>query len=208
MVALGAVMLSYVGVEYSRMYLGQRKLAREWRRQQQLANWSEQPQPVQGGLTRISIPKINLDAIVAEGTTRHDLLLGPGHMLKTPEPGEFGNAVITGHRDTFFRHLHELEKGDVITVLRDGKSYRYEVTAKKIVAAADVSVIQAAKSSRLTLITCYPTYYIGPAPDRLVVFTQRVSEPNEVAVIKTTHESASAGDANRADFLRVGKARK
>ncbi len=179
LVILGLVLLGYVGAQYGEMYLEQRHLAREWQSQQSrhedrkhlAASRSEDD-----GLTRLSVPKIDLDSVVVEGTSHKALLLGPGHMSDTPAPGESGNSVITGHRDTFFRHIHELEKGDTVLVQRDGKTYRYQVVGKKIVEPDDLSVIRPAKSSELTLITCYPTYYIGPAPKRLVVFSKLVGE--------------------------------
>ena len=191
MMVVGAAILSYVGAEYARSYLGQRKLAQEWRNEQQVANGSETPDPTQARLTRISIPKIGVDAIVVEGTTRHALLLGPGHMRKTAPPGAAGNAVITGHRDTFFRHLHELEKGDLIVVRRAGKTYQYEVTSKRVVAADDLSVLQPSNSGHLTLITCYPTYYIGPAPERLVVFAQLAGDAGELEAKAASSHSPS-----------------
>ena len=76
-------------------------------------------------LTRIRVPKIGMDAIVVEGASVKELSEGPGHMRETAEPGETGNAVITGHRDTFFRHIYELTKGDQIrryTNAMDGTS--------------------------------------------------------------------------------------
>ncbi len=175
LMAVGLALLVYVGSQYASMYLEQRRLAREWERQQQQPAESA-PQvhraSVSDGLTRLSIPKISLNAIVVEGTSHRDLLLGPGHIKSTARPGTPGNSVITGHRDTFFRHIYELNKGDVVTVQRDGKTYRYEVTGKRIVNPEDVSVLEPSKDNRLTLITCYPTYYIGPAPERLVVFSK------------------------------------
>ena len=95
-------------------------------------------------------------------------------MVQTAMPGEPGNAVITGHRDTFFRHIYELQKGDEIVVRRNGQTFKYQVTGKKIVKPEDVSVLKQTKDAQLTLITCYPTYYIGPAPERLVVFSKLV----------------------------------
>jgi LPXTG-site transpeptidase (sortase) family protein len=183
LVVLGVVLLGYVGAQYGQMYLEQRHLAQEWQKQQS----APQPlgpeagaQPVakiqDDGLTRLSVPKIELESVIVEGTSNRALLVGPGHMRDTPAPGEAGNSVITGHRDTFFRHLHELEKGDAVLVQRDGKVFRYEVTGKKVVEPDDMSVLQPAKDHRLTLITCYPTYYIGPAPKRLVVFSRMVDE--------------------------------
>ena len=135
-----------------------------------------EPGVVDDGLTRLSIPKINLDAIVVDGTSYKKLKLGPGRMLDTAVPGNVGNSVITAHRDTFFRHIYELKKGDEIVVQRSGKKFRYEVTGKKIVDPSDLSVTKQSKDKRLTLITCYPTYYIGPAPERLVVFSKMTDE--------------------------------
>ena len=97
-------------------------------------------------------------------------------MTKTAEPGEIGNSGITGHRDTFFRHIYELEKGDQFFVERGGKRLVYEVTGKKIVEPTDMSVTRPTDDAQVTLITCYPTYYIGPAPKRLVVFSKLSNE--------------------------------
>jgi sortase A len=92
----------------------------------------------------------------------------------TPAPGELGNSVISGHRDTFFRHIHQLVKGDEILVQRNGRTFHYEVTGKQIVQPTDMSVLKPSNHPELTLITCYPTYYIGPAPKRLVVTSKLV----------------------------------
>ena len=176
LIAVGATLLLYVASQYGRMCLEQRRLAKQWDQEQQrraALSPAEQAHAVtDDALVRLLIPKIDLTSFVVEGTNNRSLLLGPGHMAHTPEPGEIGNAVITGHRDTFFRHIHELEKGDQIFVERAGKRMIYEVTGKKIVDPDDVSVTKPTTDSQLTLITCYPTYYIGPAPKRLVVFTK------------------------------------
>lgn len=183
LVVLGVILLAYVGAQYGQMYLEQRHLAQEWQKQQS----APQKRPGEGsvipaskieddGLTRLSVPKIELDSVVVEGISNRKLLVGPGHMPDTPAPGDAGNSVITGHRDTFFRHIHELDKGDIVLLQRDGKIFKYEVTGKKVVEPDDVSVLRPAKDHRLTLITCYPTYYIGPAPKRLVVFSKLVEE--------------------------------
>lgn len=181
LVILGAVLVVYVGSQYGEMYLEQRHLAREWQRQQQARqehplSAANRTQTVDDRLTRLSVPKIDLDSVVVEGTSHKALLLGPGHLSETPAPGEAGNSVITGHRDTFFRHIHELEKGDTVLVQRDGKTFRYQVVGKKIVEPDDMSVIRPVQDNQLTLITCYPTYYIGPAPKRLVVFSKLMAD--------------------------------
>lgn len=183
LILLGALLLAYVGFEYTQMYWSQRRLEYEWARQQAQQGRDRggaTARPValkDDGLTRLSIPSISFDAVVVEGTSNRALLLGPGHMEDTPAPGDTGNSVISGHRDTFFRHIHELAKGDRILVQRDGQTFHYEVTGKHIVPPTDLSVLQPSKDAQLTLITCYPTYYIGPAPERLVVTSKLISDP-------------------------------
>jgi sortase A len=172
---VGAFLLGYVGTQYLDMYLAQKSLATEWQNQ---ASAATKPGQQVGGTTqeliRLQIPKIKLDAIVLEGATSAELSKGPGHLEQTPIPGEAGNSVITAHRDTFFRHIFELNSGDKIMVRRNGETFHYEVTGKKIVSPDDLSVLQPTPDSQLTLITCYPTYYIGPAPQRLVVLSRLV----------------------------------
>jgi sortase A len=187
LIVLGAIMLTYVGFEYFTMYSGQRQLARQWQQEQERAKLQPSDKAevkrVSDGLTRISIPKINLTAVVVEGVGRKQLLLGPGHIKDTPAPGDTGNSVISAHRDTFFRHIYELNKGDVITVERNGMTYNYKVTGKKVTDPNDVSVLKQTHEPQLTLITCYPTYYVGPAPERLVVFSKRTDTPEAQAKI-------------------------
>jgi sortase A len=187
LIVLGAIMLVYVGFEYFTMYSGQRQLARQWQQEQERAKLQSSDKAevkrVSDGLTRISIPKINLTAVVVEGVGRKQLLLGPGHIKDTPAPGDTGNSVISAHRDTFFRHIYELNKGDVITVERNGMTYNYKVTGKKVTDPNDVSVLKQTHEPQLTLITCYPTYYVGPAPERLVVFSKRTDTPEAQAKV-------------------------
>ena len=194
LIILGALLLAYVGFEYSQMYWSQKRLQDEWARQQQeLRSQANSVATAKSaalkddGLTRLSIPSISFDAVVVEGTSNRALLLGPGHLADTPAPGDLGNSVISGHRDTFFRHIHELEKGDEILVQRNGKTFHYQVTGKNIVQPTDLSVVKPSKDARLTLITCYPTYYIGPAPERLVV-TSKLIDDSESSLSPTAVE--------------------
>jgi sortase A len=175
LILLGVGLLGYVASEYWGMYRSQQRLEAEWERQAATANAPGQAViPPEQMLTRVVVPKIGLDAIVVEGASRKELSEGPGHMKETAMPGETGNAVITAHRDTFFRHIYELVKGDRIQVRRAGRVFTYEVTGKKIVMPEDVSVIRQTPDPQLTLITCYPVYYIGPAPKRLVVSSKLI----------------------------------
>jgi sortase A len=196
LVVIGVVLLGYVAGQYWGMYRSQKNLEAEWQRQAgKVSVEGKAPASVPGNaranvsakaaippdqiLTRLEIPKIQMDAIVVEGASRHELSEGPGHMKETAQPGETGNAVITAHRDTFFRHIYELNKGDQIQVRRRGRTFTYEVTGKRIVMPEDISVIKPTDNPQLTLITCYPTYYIGPAPKRLVVFSKLVESDGQ-----------------------------
>jgi sortase A len=190
---LGSALLVYVASEYFSMYQEQKDLTEKWQLQALEAAAAPHtesaaavpateklPAPVHDALVRVVIPRISLDAIVVEGVTKEQLAKGPGHMTETPTPGEPGNSVITAHRDTFFRHIVELEKGDDVLIRRQGQLYRFQVTGKKIVWPTEVSVIRPTPDARLTLITCYPTYYIGPAPKRLVVFSKLIDTRADV----------------------------
>jgi sortase A len=177
----GVILLGFVGSEYWAMYREQQALHREWEAQQKTPSITESASAAvkDDGLTRVSIPKINLDVIVVEGTNHKALRVGPGHLKQTPAPGDLGNSVISAHRDTFFRHIYELAKGDELQVRRSGRTYTFQVTGKKIVQPDDVSILNNTPDARLTLITCYPTYYIGPAPQRLIVFSKLVGDTHK-----------------------------
>ena len=166
----GLLLICYVSLEYAWMLIEQNRLARELQSQSSL----NQAANTAGSsdLVRLVIPKIHLSAVVVEGTSRKALLVGPGHVANTASPGDTGNAVLAGHRDTFFRHLGELLRGDSIYVERRGKIYEYQVTETKAVEPSELSVLRPFPGNQLTLITCYPIHYIGPAPKRLIVFAQ------------------------------------
>lgn len=203
LVLAGIALLLYVGTQYGQMYFEQRRLAERFEQEQQTSADPTNPAKstvahADDSTVRLVIPKIDLTSFIVEGTTHRALLLGPGHMAHTARPGDLGNAVISGHRDTFFRHIHELEKGDQIYVDRGGKRYVYEVTSKRIVDPDDLSVTRPTSDSELTLITCYPTYYIGPAPQRLIVSAkltpgeQQAQESKDTT--KTTKVLATSAD--------------
>jgi sortase A len=180
----GLILLGYVGSEYFQMYREQKTLAAQWVQQEndrvRQAGQRSGERQLTDGIIRLQIPKIDLDAYVLDGSGRKQLKLGVGRITTTALPGEKGNAVVTAHRDTFFRHIAELKKGDEILVRRNGERMIFAMTGYKIVKPTDVSVLKQTEEPTLTLITCYPTYYIGPAPERLVVFSKLVSKgPDE-----------------------------
>jgi LPXTG-site transpeptidase (sortase) family protein len=164
---VGLLLVLYVSCQYWQMYAGQKKLAVEW--QQQNARPANILDNDSDALTRLTIARIKLDAVIVEGASNKSLKLGPGHMADSALPGNSGNSVIVAHRDTFFRHLDELRQGDDIELRRQGEVYRFEVTGRRIVEPTDLSALRQSSSAQLTLITCYPTHYVGPAPKRLVV---------------------------------------
>jgi sortase A len=195
LMALGLLLLAYVGSQYYLMYGAQRRMAKAWQRQNSTPHSAENPTAVDDGLTRVEIPKINLDAIVIEGSSRKQLKIAPGHITTSAIPGEIGNSVITAHRDTFFRHVYELSKGDEIIVKRNGQVFKFQVTGKKVVDPGDVSVLNPTPDARLTLITCYPPYFVGPAPERLVVFSKLVEQSAGAGVENTsTAETRKRGE--------------
>jgi len=182
---IGLLLCCYVAANYAWMQVEQNRLTHEW--QSQPTSPAKDGSSGNSSLARLVIPKINLNAVVVEGTSRKALLVGPGHLVHTAGLGEPGNSVVAGHRDTFFRHLGELVSGDSIYVDRGGNLYQYRVTDTKVVEPSDTSVLKTSAGNHLTLITCYPIYYIGPAPKRLVV----------IAESATTGEAAQAFSAVR-----------
>src|SRR5216684_623375 len=166
---VGGSLCTYVAGTYAWMYADQLKLLHKWKTQSTSALAND------GTLTKLSIPQIRLRAVVLEGTSRHSLLMGPGHMAGSAVPGTSGNAVIAGHRDTFFGHIDRLRYGDDIYVLKGGKQFRYTVIGRRVVESNDLSVLRATTDGELTLITCYPMHAIGPAPRRLIVVAKLVA---------------------------------
>lgn len=138
----------------------------------------EGPGIVGGGdsaLGRIEISAIGLETMIMEGTDAKTLRRAVGHIPGTPLPGQRGNIVIAGHRDTFFRPLRNIHQDDEITLTTLAGSYRYRVDSIKVVEPDDTAVLDNSDAETLTLVTCYPFYFVGPAPKRFVVRAQRVS---------------------------------
>ena len=111
-----------------------------------------------------------MSAIVLEGVTARTLRLAVGHVPGTPLPGEPGNVSLSAHRDTFFRELRKIQSGDLITVSTvSGDVHRYRVGAIRVVSPGDTKILDAYSGPGINLITCFPFYYVGPAPERFIV---------------------------------------
>lgn len=127
-----------------------------------------------GSLGRIEVPRIGLTAMIVEGTDAKILQRAVGHVAGTALPGEPGNIAIAAHRDTFFRALRNIRKDDEITLTTLDGTYSYRVDSTQVVDPDDTAVISASANSILTLVTCYPFYFVGPAPKRFVVRAHRI----------------------------------
>jgi sortase A len=127
-----------------------------------------------GLIGRIEIPRIGVSAIVFEGTGKKTLRQAVGHIRGTALPGQPGNAGLAGHRDTFFRPLKDILKDDMITVTTLRGEYRYRVVSTRVVAPTEISVLLPTGTETLTLVTCYPFYFVGAAPERFIVHAERV----------------------------------
>lgn len=125
-------------------------------------------------LAVLRIPKIGLEVPVLEGTDDLTLNRGVGHIDGTPRPGEAGNSGIAGHRDGFFRGLKEIAVGDRFGLATLAGDESYEVDRITIVSPDDVSVLDETPEPSLTLVTCYPFYFVGDAPRRYIVRAVRV----------------------------------
>ena len=118
---------------------------------------------------RIEIPRLGLSDIIVEGVAEPELRLGLGHIPGTPLPGEPGNVAIAGHRDTFFRPLRNILANDSIQLVTLNGTYGYRVVSTQIVDPADIQVLNPTRRDTLTLVTCYPFYFVGSAPKRFIV---------------------------------------
>jgi LPXTG-site transpeptidase (sortase) family protein len=151
-----------------------------------LPEWlTEVPPPRGEALGRIVVPAAGIDWVVVEGVNPEDLRKGPGHMPRTAMPGQYGNAVLSGHRTTYgapFGHLDSLEPGDRFTVETLIGVHTYQVVSIEVVDPTDTWVVQPMEGSWLTLITCTPKY---TSRQRLIVFSKLVDGPNLDAVAQT-----------------------
>jgi sortase A len=123
----------------------------------------------------LDVPRLSLSTPVIEGDDERTLQRAAGHLPDTPLPWEDGNSAIAAHRDGLFRPLKDVKVGDEIRFRTTRDELVYRVAKTSIVRPDDVSVLLPRESSALTLITCYPFYYVGSAPKRFVVFAERVS---------------------------------
>ena len=134
------------------------------------------PLPVADGgvVGEMEIARLGLDVVIVQGDSPGVLRRAVGHLPATPLPGEVGNVVLAGHRDTFFRALRLVQPGDTLTLKTSQGDLYYEVESSAVVPPTALSVLQPSTDRTLTLITCFPFYYVGPAPNRFIVRARQI----------------------------------
>ena len=195
---IGAGMLGWVGLVYleARSYQRSEERALMEMRLQLRAQGSPSPKTAAPGvglevarppetrsildpglIGRIEIPRLGVAAIVREGTSRRTLELAVGHVAGTALPGQHGNVGLAAHRDTYFRRLAGIRKNDTIRITTPDAIWEYKVQSTAVVDPDAVEVLAATDDAMLTLVTCYPFGYVGPAPRRFIVRARQTGPP-------------------------------
>jgi sortase A len=137
---------------------------------------STRPPPANGEpIGRLEIPGAGISVIVAAGTDALTLRRGAGHIDGTALPGDPGNVGLAGHRDTVFRGLRKLRAADRIFLVTADGSYEYEVESLQTVTPERGDVLDSSSHPTLTLVTCFPFDFVGPAPLRFIVRAREVT---------------------------------
>ncbi len=172
----GALLLLAAGSEW---FLGQyredadrKELTRQWAAPLEV---SLTP-PVAGhtGLGILKIDRLHFEVIVRHGASDQALAEGLGWIPGTAQPGQHGNVGIAGHRDTFFRELQDVHVGDEVTLSTAAGDRHYQVQETRIVEPDELAVLAATREDYLTLVTCFPFRFVGPAPQRFIVRARAV----------------------------------
>ncbi len=131
-------------------------------------------------VARLEVRRLGVDQFVLAGASGRTLAFGPGHLSGSPLPGEQGNTVFSGHRDTHFKFLQHLRFGDeVIITAANGTPYRYEISKTTVVNFQDTRLTMSSDDRKLTLVTCYPFGSINPGGDKRYVVIADYLPPRE-----------------------------
>ena len=179
--ALGVLAVSYAGFVFADSHVYQ---ALEMKKFKQASPLSEPHILAEGEVIgEIQVPRLGLNAIVVQGDSPANLRRAVGHIPKSALPGEWGNVALAGHRDTFFRPLRAIRLGDEIQFKTAQHSLRYVVESIEVVAPNDIQVLDPSTGRDLTLLTCFPFHFVGPAPKRFIVRAHEVDAalPEQIA---------------------------
>jgi sortase A len=185
LILVGAFFIAVGSLQYTTSYVSQKislKEANQLIKKPQPVHSNEvlkEEPPSLGDIVGIlQFPSLKEELPIIEGTDEDDLEKGVGHFTGSSFPGEKGQIVLSGHRDTVFRRLGELKLGDILTIATSFGTFSYKIEHTQIVEADDRSIITLQKEEEiLTLTTCYPFSYIGNAPDRYIITAKPVKTP-------------------------------
>jgi sortase A len=187
--ACAVLLLGYCGFAVGDAWIFQRRenteLDRQLRERREASRTTPRPKPAgfrtgassaatDGLIGRLVIPRLSLSAVVIEGVGKTTLRRVVGHIPGTALPGQPGNVGLAGHRDTLFRPLKDLRLKDEIEFSTLNGDFRYVVESLRVVDPNNVAVLASSSANILTLVTCYPFFYVGPAPRRFVVRARQV----------------------------------
>ena len=193
LLATGGSGLARLAADYARGYLARDHARAAWAAVEAHQDVAGVRQALHAGLEpggalvpgapigRLVIPDIGLDEVVVEGIGDEELNAGPGHVPGSVLPGLRGNAVVSAHRDRHFHRLDEIAVGDTIRTTTRAAATTWVVTGRRIV-SRDARVIKPASDPTLTLTTCWPVRYFGPAPDRLIITARPVQLEARIAI--------------------------
>jgi sortase A len=176
LLALAAWQVGAAGWIHAKAKLAQVLIAHSWERSQQLGQpvppwpWAD-THPV----ARLRLARLGIDTYVLAGATGRALAFGPGHVDGTARPGDAGNSVVVGHRDTHFSFLRDVRPGDVLELAAGhGSGARYVVVGSHVTDRDDASVLEPSDGARLTLVTCFPFDAVAAGGrERYVVVAER-----------------------------------
>jgi sortase A len=177
LLAFGIIDLGYAGFVYADAHTYQAAAMKEFEH----AGPTAEPRILVKGdvIGELQVPRLGLAVMVLEGDSLKNLRRAVAHLPNSPLPGELGNVALAGHRDTFFRPLRNILVGDQITFKTAARSFDYIVESIDIVSPTDTQVLDPTVGHDLTLITCYPFYYVGPSPKRFVVRARQLDPARE-----------------------------